>query len=246
MAAPYWRVGNDSTLDVLVSTLQAQSDDRHRAGTGGDDRGDGRRGRSRDTHAKPVADGEGDDAAVLTALRTGDRSALDDVYRATYADLWQFAYTYVRVPEVADEIVQDVFVTLVTRAEVLPQTGTIRGYLFTAVRNRALNVLRTVRRGGAAEARIVHDDTIAAHGSLSRAADTALIESDVHQAVAGSVRALPERQQRAVLLRYAARLSFAEIGDVLGVSPDGARMLVNRATTELRVQLADVLDTLHA
>jgi RNA polymerase sigma-70 factor (ECF subfamily) len=60
---------------------------------------------------------------------------------------------------------------------------------------------------------------------------------------AGEVRALlahlNEREREAVALRFGAELSAAEIGDLLGTSATGARMLVHRAVTKLRGVVAD-------
>lgn len=50
---------------------------------------------------------------------------------------------------------------------------------------------------------------------------------------------LSEREAEALALRFAAGLSAAEVGSVLGVSDAGARMLVHRAVTKLREVMSD-------
>lgn len=50
---------------------------------------------------------------------------------------------------------------------------------------------------------------------------------------------LTAREREAVALRFGSELTSAEIGEVLGVTPSAARMLVHRAVGRLREVMAD-------
>ena len=58
---------------------------------------------------------------------------------------WLAIVSVVAVREAAEEVVQDVMLELCRRRSALDPAGSVRAYLFTAVRNRTLNVIRHER-----------------------------------------------------------------------------------------------------
>ena len=58
------------------------------------------------------------------------------------------------------------------------------------------------------------------------------------QPVWARVRELPEKQRMAVFLRSAADLSYAEVAEALGCSPDAARRSVHEGLKKLREEIA--------
>jgi RNA polymerase sigma factor (sigma-70 family) len=55
-----------------------------------------------------------------------------------------------------------------------------------------------------------------------------------------TVRELPERYQLAIYLRWHRELEYNEIGEILGVSAEAARKVINRALGMLRRQLREL------
>lgn len=176
------------------------------------------------------------DAEIFSRLRKGDRDVLGKVYKDNYAGLFQFAYTYVYSEDLAAEIVQNVFVRVMTNQSSLPVEGSVRGYLYGAVRNHSLNALRSDRRAEKAQNRYKSEIHIS-----EIPGDDPVIKAELTEVVTRSIKALPERQQRAILLRFNAQLSYPEIANALGISADAARMLVNRGTEELKNSLKPYL-----
>ena len=80
------------------------------------------------------------DVAVVARIRAGDERALETIFRAHYAALCNFALRYVGERALAEELVQDLFADLWARRAQWKLTGSLRGYLFSALRNRALNL----------------------------------------------------------------------------------------------------------
>ena len=75
-------------------------------------------------------------------LRSGDTAVFELIYRAYHLVLWKYAYQFVHSRDAAQDIVQDVFVDLWDRRETLEIRKTLEAYLFIAVRNRAMDVVR--------------------------------------------------------------------------------------------------------
>lgn len=78
------------------------------------------------------------------------------------------------------------------------------------------------------------DDAAAAEDDIASRVDAAVIRRHLH--------ILTNREREALALRYGARLSNAEVGDVLGISDAGARMLLHRAVEKLRGVIRDTRD----
>lgn len=76
------------------------------------------------------------------AIQQGDPGAFEALFR-TYAErLSAFAAQYITAPEVAEEIVQDLFLEVWERRSQWAPTSNVRAYLYKTARNKALDYLR--------------------------------------------------------------------------------------------------------
>jgi RNA polymerase sigma-70 factor (ECF subfamily) len=177
---------------------------------------------------------DGSERSLITRLAVGDEAAFNEIYESYHDRLWKFAYTFVRSRAVAQEVVHDVFFSLWTRrAEVVLRTS-LRSFLFGAIRNRALNVVRHDLL--TEEVRGVESDSNAAD---SRGADTLALRAERIQAVRQAIASLTERQRSAVTLRWSHEMRYEEVAEALGISSQAARTLVLRAEDILRSVLHD-------
>ena len=143
----------------------------------------------------------GADRAVIARAEAGDETAFREVYLANVQSLWRFAYRFTRDADTATDIVQDVFVSLWVRRGAWHVTGTVRSYLFSAVRQRAL----AAHRDAGVAARAAERVAIEAIGMGRPETDIAnrVEQDELSVAIARAIDTLPERQRTAVLLRVA-------------------------------------------
>jgi len=182
------------------------------------------------------------DRVLLDGIRTHTTEALDTLMTRYSASLWRFAHGYVRDRMTANEIVQDVFVAVWELGPHWQVTGTVRGYLYASVRNRALNVRKHDARMYDFARRSTGEEEIPAMGEPLAGADARLLADEQRAMLTRAVRALPTRWQQAVVLRIEDQLEYHEIADALGISSGAARKLVERAQRELRRVLAPYLE----
>lgn len=177
---------------------------------------------------------------MAARLSAGDREAFTTLYRAYYEALWRFAYLLVRSRETAQDITQDVFLNLWTQRETIDIREDFRVYLYSAIRKRAWNVGRHARVVSAVESAVergVIDVPAAGHGAV--VPDVA-VEADAFQtAYRRALATLPDRDRTAVLLRWEEDMTFAQIGEVLGISAMGARGIVLRTQERIRALLSE-------
>jgi len=138
----------------------------------------------------------------------------------------------------ADEAAQAVFVILARQARRVRDPGRIAAWLHaTAIRTCAMSRRSRSRRerheaGAAAQALATRPDPGGECG-LEPATDPDPIGHRLDQAIAG----LPERQRAAIIERYLAGGSYAEVGQRLGISADAAKKRVTAALARLRRSL---------
>ena len=165
-----------------------------------------------------------------------DQPEFETIFRTHYAAMCDFALRYVREPALAEELVQDLFADLWARRGEWNLTGSLRAYLFTSVRNRALNL----RRRQAMERDWERDEIANDSAPFQRAperADVALEREDLRARVSAAVESLPERCRLVMHLRWREQLRHAEIASIMGISVKGVEMQLSRGLRALRAML---------
>src|SRR5258707_13995946 len=81
------------------------------------------------------------DPILLAQVANGDQAAFRQIYAHFFKRLYHFAYAMVKTRESAEEIVEDVFVRVWQQREGVLAIRNLRVYLYTAIKNSALNYL---------------------------------------------------------------------------------------------------------
>lgn len=173
------------------------------------------------------------DAELVRRIRAGDERALEAVFRAHYAGMASFVQRFVRSPDVAEELVQDVFFKLWSKREQLAEIETLRTYLFRAARNTALNHLRRLKL----ERRWQEEQGVDDDPPTTFAADEETSEGEVAAAVQDAIGRLPPRCREIFLMSRDGGLTYAEIASALEISVKTVETQMGRALKSLRVSL---------
>ena len=148
--------------------------------------------------------------------------------RRSSANAWRI------VGEAAEDVVQDVFLTLWRERERLAGGEALQSLLYTMVRNRSLNATRRRRWHGDAAA-------AAEPASDAPAADLALDADGLRRRLHAWIDRLPPRRGEAFSLSRFHGLRHAEIAAVMGLSERTVNTHILLALRELRGRL-DALD----
>ena len=76
-------------------------------------------------------------------LQLGNQQLFNKLFSDYYVNLCRFAYTFLKDADTSEEVVQEVFINLWEQREKLSISTSIRSFLYTSVRNRALNHIRS-------------------------------------------------------------------------------------------------------
>lgn len=77
---------------------------------------------------------------------TNDMAAYEELYYAFYTSLCHFAISVIRSKQQAEEIVSDVFIKIWQTRRTLSNVNNVSVYLYTSVRNKAIDYLKANRR----------------------------------------------------------------------------------------------------
>jgi RNA polymerase sigma-70 factor (ECF subfamily) len=175
------------------------------------------------------------DAFLAERLRSGDREALGELYDRYASVAMAVAVRVVADRELAEDLVHDAYVTVWQKIEGFdPTRGSLRAWLLTIVRNRAIDRLRGTRPSlevGAADEQ-----------SLLRSGPNPTWEAAVAHRSAIEVRraleALPVEQREAVELAYFGGRTYREIAQLTGVPQGTANGRLRLALAKLRESLS--------
>jgi RNA polymerase sigma-70 factor (sigma-E family) len=170
---------------------------------------------------------------VLGATEAGtdceaDR-AVSALYATRYRPLVRLAMLLVDDMATAEEVVQDSFIAIHANWRRLQDIDKAAGYLRQCVVNRSHSVLR--HRG-------VVDRNLPQSLPDMPSAEEEAMRLLSRSAVITALHGLPPRQRQALVLRYYAGLSEAQIASTMGISKGAVKRYVSRAMSTLRAMLA--------
>jgi RNA polymerase sigma-70 factor (sigma-E family) len=206
--------GDDTEEDVLLSRLyrQVTAVQEARFGAGYD-----------------LAAGLDRYRAWLRAERSADL-AVQELYPHHYRSLVRLAAMLVRDTPTAEEVVQDAFVAMHGGWHRLEDTDKALAYLRQAVVNKSRSVLRH---------RVVVEKNLQNPPPDMPSAEHGAIAALERSEVVAALRKLPERQREALVLRYYADLSEAEIAAAMGISRGAVKSHTARGMAALRAALEE-------
>lgn len=174
-----------------------------------------------------------DDRTSVSRIRAGDSAEFDALVRRVFPLLSRVAARLVGSGPDGEEVAQDVLCRVWIQRDALPDNVPLTVYLLSAVRKRALNVLRDRRTADRFRGELPAP-------AMFPATDADVIANERRAEVVQSLNALTPRHRLAVELRYGALASYHEIGAALGVSDRAAEQIVRRALLSLRRALGEI------
>jgi RNA polymerase sigma-70 factor (ECF subfamily) len=176
------------------------------------------------------------DEDLMRRVTAGDRVAFSELVRRHRGRIMRLAYGVVRSGSEAEDIVQETFVRIWTRA---CDWDVERGTRFVAWASRiAVNLAIDRTR------RPTHDplDDSLDPPSPEADAETRAAAREIGRRIHQAMQKLPERQRTAFVLSQFEELTGAEAARCLGVSEGSLEQLLFRARRALRRELADLVE----
>jgi RNA polymerase sigma-70 factor (ECF subfamily) len=198
---------------------------------------------------------------TLAALRAGDESAFRDLFARSYPMMKRVARAYVASDAVAEEIVQETWMAIVTGLDRFEGRSALGTWIFSILTNQAKTHSARERRAvpfscatpSDAEEPAVDpdrfqrdDEAWPGHWATPprpwQKPERRLLSLEARDRLKAALTELPERQRLIVGLRDVEGHSAEEVCELLGLSQENQRVLLHRGRSRLRAVLEEYLD----
>ena len=139
---------------------------------------------------------------LLDYLHQGKEKAYELLYHYYYVPLVLFAGKYVGNEEVAKDIVQEFFISLLDKEMAFDNRIALKVYLYTGVRNKSLNYLR--------------------HLKIRRQYEMKMMEEDVFARILTTIEQLPPQCGKVMSLTLKG-YKISEVAELMGISLETAK-----------------------
>lgn len=153
--------------------------------------------------------------ALVRRAQAGDRASFERLVKAYYARVIKLLMRYLRNPDDAADVAQDVFLRLYLSLPGFRGESSLFTYLFSIAVNAAKSHLAAAKRDPAAGALAVDDAAEAGWREMTdwETPERLALGGELHEAVLRAIDALPREVRAALVLREFELLSYREIAD---------------------------------
>jgi RNA polymerase sigma factor (sigma-70 family) len=178
------------------------------------------------------------DESVAARAARGDSAAFEKLVLRYQAGLINFAFRMLGDRDEAADAAQQTLVQVYLNLPRARLDLAFKPWLYRIARNQCLDRLRQRRAREGGERRLEPGDSPPADPPDPDPLPDELLERrDLQRLLAEAIAALPERYRTVVALRYATDLTFAEVGQALGIPENTAKTFFQRAKALLRDDL---------
>jgi RNA polymerase sigma-70 factor (ECF subfamily) len=167
---------------------------------------------------------------MVRKISLGDQKAYKDLYRLYYTRLCRFAFLFLPSKELREEVVSDVFLNVWIRREQLDPERNIRSFLYTSVRNLAINCKRSKPANSKDFVNVYELEM----ESSEPAADEMMARESFREHLQKAFDQLPERCRMIARMHFSDSLHYREIAEILAVSPNTVRAQIVIATNKIK------------
>lgn len=136
---------------------------------------------------------------------------IEVIFKEYYGSLCYFASQFLKNEEVIEDLVQDVFITLLEKKVFFQSEVHLKNFLYLSIRNACLNYLRSSRSKDRYIASLIHEEQLENF-------EENIILTEIHRELAAAVEKLPEECRKVFNLCYFQGLDNESAAQELGLS----------------------------
>ena len=170
-----------------------------------------------------------DDKELFLQIANGDEAAFEKIFHTYNAKLLPFVTSITKSREVAEEIMQEVFLKLWLQQSTLTTIGNPAAWLVRLSSNMALSYLQRQAIHSKAVKKISNQSSPAA-SSIEADIDAKKIQ----QHIAAAISSLPEKRQQVYRLSREGGLNRKQIAEQLGLSESTVKNQLNAALKHIQ------------
>lgn len=166
------------------------------------------------------------DEQLIQWVADGDTSCLATLFERHHRAVYRFCLQMTRHRSQSEDLVQDVFLKILKKADSFRGDGLFKSWMFNIARNVTLDHIRKARRYPGES---MDDDVLDQHASDQRSAEQSAAGSEKMNFVMQALAALPTAAQQVIWLGRFQFENYDELGRALGCNAGTARVRMHRA-----------------
>lgn len=174
-----------------------------------------------------------DDAVLLERIRRGDTDGAAELFERYAPALLRFTDRMLSDRASAEEVTQEVFLKVISRAHQYDGRAGVASWLFAIAANACRDRRRRDRR-----ATVVSLDGVPEPVQKGDGIESVLSDRERRKAVRRALAALSEEQREALVLARYHGLPYSEIAEVLGISVGAVKTRIFRAVEALKIRFS--------
>lgn len=167
-------------------------------------------------------------------MADGDEKAFGDLYNGYHTILYRFVLKFVKSPDLAEDLTQEVFINIWELRSGLTKIDSFRAYLFTAGRNHTLNFLKKASKENAAKGEILRH-----YNQLQENTEDKLLSEEYRKFIADVLNSLPPQTREIFRLCREQYKSYDEVAAILGISRNAVKKHMVRSHKTFKDLLGD-------
>ena len=171
------------------------------------------------------------DIQLLIALKSGDRSAFEKIYQCYSPRIYLNILKMVKSAEDAQEILQEVFIKIWEKRDLIDPEQSFKAYLFQISRFTVYNFLRKTNLDKKLRAYLSRESS-----ELYTHIEETIACRESDQFVLNSIEELPPQRKQIYKLCKLEGRSYTEVGKQLGISPSTINDHIVKATRFLKAR----------
>lgn len=175
------------------------------------------------------------DRKLIEKIRQGDEKAFEVIFHRFYPVLCSFAAQFTKDDNIAEEIVQDLFIRLWEKKSFISIEFSLENYLLKAVKNQCINFLEQKK---VQQKKI---DDYLAENKTNQSDDFSFFDLDLIHKIEESIASLPKKRREIFLLSREEGLKYSEIADVMNISIKTVETQMGLALKTLRKKLKGLI-----
>ncbi len=164
------------------------------------------------------------------------KEGFETLFNDHYESLVAYACSFVEEYDAAEELVQEVYFKLWTQRDKVNIKSTVRGYLYSMVRNASLNLIKHLK----ITEEYKNDNKLSIEQFEQQVSDAAEL-SDLQKKIKRSINALPLQRKKIFLMSRYDGLKYQQIADELGISIRTVEKQMSAALKFMRTELGEFL-----
>jgi RNA polymerase sigma-70 factor (ECF subfamily) len=171
----------------------------------------------------------------IDKIKQGDIASFNLLYLEYYKELCYHSFLIVNRKDIAEEVVQNIFVKIWEKRETLNLPENISSYLYRAVLNESLNCKKKQKRDVYFESEAYNLENISSRNEME------VDHHEVRKKIRHAIKKLPNKTRRVFIMNRKLNLSYQDIATRLNIGVKGVEYHICNALKLLRENLGSNL-----